>query len=79
MGSARSDPETGSASWDPAIYAWRTCAEAGGLMSYGTNDSDSYPQVGVSIGKILNGARPADLPVIGPTTYEHQQIGRAHV
>jgi putative ABC transport system substrate-binding protein len=39
-------------------------------MSYGTNDSDLYREVGIYIGKILNGARPADLPVIGLTIYE---------
>jgi putative ABC transport system substrate-binding protein len=54
----------------PAISAWRELPGAGGLMSYGTNYSDVYRQVGVYIGKILNGARPADLPVMGPTIYE---------
>jgi putative tryptophan/tyrosine transport system substrate-binding protein len=39
-------------------------------MSYAPNYSDLYHQVGVYIGKILNGARPADLPVMQPRTYE---------
>jgi putative ABC transport system substrate-binding protein len=54
----------------PAIYTCGICARAGGLMSYAPNYSDLYHQVGVYIGKILNGARPADLPVLQPTTYE---------
>jgi putative ABC transport system substrate-binding protein len=54
----------------PVISGFRTLTEAGGLMSYSTPTSESYRQVGVYIGKILSGARPADLPVIGPTTYE---------
>jgi putative tryptophan/tyrosine transport system substrate-binding protein len=47
----------------PAIYVWREFAEAGGLMSYGTDLADTYRQVGVYTGKILKGAKPADLPV----------------
>ena len=47
----------------PAIYIYREFAEAGGLMSYGADLADSYRQVGVLTGKILNGAKPADLPV----------------
>jgi len=47
----------------PAIYQWREFPLAGGLMSYGTINADSYRQVGIYAGKILNGAKPADLPV----------------
>jgi putative ABC transport system substrate-binding protein len=47
----------------PAIYIYREFAAAGGLMSYGTDLADSYRQAGVLTGKILKGAKPADLPV----------------
>jgi putative ABC transport system substrate-binding protein len=47
----------------PAIYVWREFAEAGGLMSYGTDLADSYRRTGIYTGKILKGAKPADLPV----------------
>ena len=54
----------------PAAYSGREIAEVGGLMSYGTNQSDMFHQVGVYTGKILNGTKPADLPVVRSTKFE---------
>jgi len=54
----------------PAIYARRPYAEAGGLISYGSSLITIHHGIGVYVGKILNGANPADLPVQQPTTFE---------
>ena len=48
----------------------REMAEAGGLMSYGTNLADMFRQVGIYAGSIVNGAKPADLPVLQSTKFE---------
>src|SRR5262245_34504796 len=54
----------------PAVYNVREYAEAGVLMSYGTNVRDVYRQIGVYVGRILKGAQPADLPVVQSTKSE---------
>jgi putative tryptophan/tyrosine transport system substrate-binding protein len=53
----------------PAIYEWREIAELGGLMSYGTDLFQVNRQIGVYAGKILAGAKPADLPIAQPTKF----------
>ena len=54
----------------PAIYEFREFATAGGLISYGPSVTAAYVQVGIHVGKILRGAKVADLPVMQPAAFE---------
>jgi putative ABC transport system substrate-binding protein len=54
----------------PAMYPGRQFTEAGGLISYGSNLTDAWRQVGVYAGRILKAAKPADLPVAQSTKFE---------
>jgi ABC-type uncharacterized transport system substrate-binding protein len=54
----------------PTSFSGREAVEAGGLVSYGTNIVDTYRQAGVYTGRILKGAKPAELPVVQSSKFE---------
>jgi putative tryptophan/tyrosine transport system substrate-binding protein len=54
----------------PTLFAYRDFPSVGGLMSYGPNREDHVRQAGVYVGRILKGEKPADLPIIQPTSFE---------
>jgi ABC-type uncharacterized transport system substrate-binding protein len=64
----------------PSAYALREAAEVGGLMSYGANVVDAFRQAGAHVGRILKGAKPADLPVVQSSRFELLiNVGTAHM
>jgi len=54
----------------PAIHDWRKFTDSGGLISYGAELTKIVRETGVYVGKILNGTKPGDLPVMQPTKFE---------
>ena len=54
----------------PATHGQRGYVEAGGLMSYGTNIADAFRQLGVYVGRLLKGAKPAELPVVQASKFD---------
>ena len=53
----------------PTIYIWNEFTAAGGLIAYGNSLAEGYQQVGNYVGRILHGAKPADLPVMQPARF----------
>ena len=54
----------------PVMYEWSEFVRAGGLISYSSFRTDAFVQSGIYVGRILNGANPADLPVVQSTKFE---------